>query len=803
MQTLLQDLRYAVRVLSKSPAFTIVAILTLALGIGANTSMFSIVNSVLLRPLAYPGSDRLVRLYTYDAHRDAEDMTFGELVDLQARSRSFDALASTWQNDANLLDRNGPEKIRSAFATSNLFPILGIRATLGRLFRSADDRIGFEPVALLSYGFWQRRYGGDPSIIGTSIAVDDAAYTVIGVLPRGFRYPGATDVWLPMGAGEKYLIAFHDNRRIRAMETLARLQPGISLQKAGADVSRVMDQLAHEYPDTDQGWQARLRLLQDDTVGNSRRGLLILMGAAGLVLLVACANLAGLLLARSAGRAKEFAIRGALGGSRWRLVRQMLSESLLLGALGGVAGALLASASESAILAIAPHDLPRLDEIRLDWRVFAFAFAVSLITSVAFGLAPAISATKINLQKTLKSGGRPSDGGGNPRLRQLLIVGEISIALILLVGSALLAQSFLRLLQVRPGYNPQNVISATVGFPDSYPGAKEQVPFAKRVIANLKSVPGVTDVAGTSLLPLVNFKRQNEAVVLDGALADRTRERNMNITVATPDFFSAMQIPLVAGRIFSEADASSRSSVAVISETAARSFWPGQNPLGKHLRFNWTAKQDREVIGVVGDVKQNSLAAASEPEMYLPFYDLGYSYLTFVARTQQNPAAFAKILADEIHKVDSTIAVYDVQTLDQLISSSIDPNRFYLQLIGGFGLAALALAAIGIYGLISFSVAQRTHEMGIRLALGALPRQLARMIVGQGLWLAIIGLTLGLLASLILGRVFSTLLFGVRATDPVTLVIVSLVLTGVALLACYVPARRAMRVDPIIALRHE
>ncbi len=803
MGRLLQDLRYAIRILVKSPAFTIVAILTLALGIGANTSMFSFVNSVLLRPLAYPNSERLVRLYTYDAQRDGEDATFSEFLDWRTRNRSFEGLASTWQNDANFVDRNGPEKIRSAFATANLFTILGIQPTLGRLFQATDDRIGNESVALLSYGFWQRRYGGDASIIGTSISVDDASYTVIGVLPRGFHYPGVTDVWLPMGAGEKYLIEFLDNRRIRAMETLARLKPGIPLPKASADINAVMDQLAREYPVTDAGWHVRLRPLEDDTVGASRRGLLILMCAAGLVLLVACANLAGLLLARSAGRAREFAIRGAPGGSRLRLVRQMLTESVFLGAMGGVAGGVLASASHSAILRMAPRDLPRLDEIHLDWRVFAFAFAISLLTSIAFGLAPAISATKINLQKALKAGGRSSGGSANPLLRKLLIVGEISIALILLVGAGLLTQTFLRLLQVRPGYNPHNVISATIGLPDSYPSAKEQVLFAKGVIANLKSVPGVRQAAGTSLLPLVNFKRQNAPVQLGGASADRDRERNMNITITTPDFFSTMQIPLVAGRTFTEADTSSRSRVAVISEAAARNFWPGQNPLGKHLRFDWYTKEDREVIGVVGDVKQISLAAASQPEMYLPFYDLGYSYITFVARTDQHPAAFAKILADEIHKADSTIAVYDVQTLDQLISGSVDPNRFYLQLIGGFGIASLALAAIGMYGLVSFSVAQRTQEMGVRLALGALPRQLLRMIIGQGLWLAAIGVALGLVASLILGRLVSGLLFGVGPSDPVTLAVVSLVLAGVTLLACYIPARRAMRTDPMVALRYE
>ena len=802
MQSLLQDLKYAARVLAKSPGFTIVAVVTLALGIGANTAIFSIVNSVLLRPLAYPESHQLLRLYTYSTGQDQDDVTFPAFLDWRARNRSFESLAATWQNDSNLFDHNGPEKIRSAFATTDLFHALGVQPLFGRSFRLQEDRLGYDHVVLLSYGVWQRRFGGDPAILGRSVTVDGSPYSVIGVMPRGFHYPGATDVWMPMGVGEEALIAFHDDRRIRAMETLGRLRAGVSLDRARSDMNAIMAQLAAEHPASDSGWRVRLVPLQEDTVGASRRGLLVLSGAALFVLLVACANLAGLLLASGAGRKREFAIRGALGGSRVRLIRQVLTESILLGIIGGMTGALVALASHAAILALIPHDLPRLDEIHLDSRVFLFAFALSLVTAVAFGLAPALEAARTNLNDRLKSSGRGTKGGPQPRLRMLLIPAEIACAVVLLMGAGLLAKSLLQLLRVQPGYNPQDVITATIGFPDAYSTPKMQANFARQVLAHLESAPGVQDAAATSLAPLVNFKRQIGVVQLEGEPTDPNRGHQSNFTIVTPGFFRTMQIPLIRGRVFNERDDSFSSGAVVISESAARSFWPGQNPIGKHVRFAWTEKQDREVVGVVGDVKQTSLAAGSQPEIYTPFYGTGFSYLTFLVRTA-HPSAFSRTLVDAVHKVDSTIAVYDVETLDQFISGSLDPNRFYLKLIGAFGLMALTLAAIGIYGLVSFSVAQRGQEMGIRLALGALPIELQRMILGQGMLLAALGLVAGIIASLAFGRALASFLYGVSASDPATLLLVAAVLAGVAGLACYIPARRATRVDPLIAFRYE
>ena len=803
LEDVLQDMRYGLRMLRKSPGFTTVGVLTLALGIGANTSIFSIINSVLLRPLAFPESQQLVHIATANGPRTHAGATLPGFFDWQGRNRSFQGLAASWQNDANLLDDKGPEKVRDAIVTADLFSVMGVQPLLGRLFQPADDRLGYEHIVVLSYGFWQRRYGGDPAIIGNEIAVDSTSYTIAGVLPRGFHYPGLTDLWLPMGVGEEALIGFHDNRRIRAMDVVGRLKDGLTIERATADLNIVTEQLAKEYPATDSGWRVQMIPLEEEMVGASRRALFTLMGAAVFVLLIACANLASLLLARGAVRAKEFSIRGVLGGSRLRMVRQVVTESVLLGLLGAAAGALLAYTSEAAILAWIPHDMPRFDEIHLDGRALAFTLGLSIVTSIAFGLVPAFQATRVNLQSTLKAGGSQAGGNSIPLLRKALIIGEIACAVVLIAGAVLLTESFVHLLQVRPGYNPENIITGTIGFPDSYPTPKEQIRFTKQVIANLKAVPGVRDVAGTSLLPLINFKRGAGPVQVVGEPADADHEQYAEWTTVTPEFFHAMQIPVVSGRTFTDAEDAPKSGPIVINQTAARVFWPDRNPIGKHLKFQMLEAQDREIIGVVGDVKQNGLAAPSQPEIYVPFYGVGRPYVTFIVRTERDPGSFARRLADEVHKVDSTFPVYDVRTLEQLSSQSLNPNRFYLRLLGTFGLTALVLAAVGIYGLVSFSVAQRTRELGVRMTLGALPSGILKMIMGQGLRLTIAGLAFGLLGAAMLSRFIASLLYGVTPTDPLTLAAASAVIIASAMAACYIPARRAMRVEPIVALRDE
>ena len=804
LNTWTQDVWYSVRLLRKNPGFAAAAILTLAVGIGANTAIFSVVNSVLLRPLAFTDSSRLVRVFTHDQTRENLGLTFLDFLDVRARNHTFRGLGAYWENDANLFDQNGPQKIRAAFATADLFSLLDAHPLMGRLFRPTDDRVGYDPIAVISYGLWQRRYGGDPAIVGKAIELDSSPYTVVGVLPQGFHYPGETDLWMPMGVGEKFLNGLHVERRNHAMDVVGRLQPGVTLDRASAEMAVLMGQLAKEHPTTDAGWQALLVPLEEETIGTSRKGLWTLMGAAGFVLLIGCANLASLVLARGTARIKEFAIRGALGGSRARLVRQILTENVLLSLAGGIAGAILSYACFTLILGVIPHDLPRLDEVRLDARAFAFAFGLSLLSGIIFGWVPALQAGRVNLQTALKSGGRDSAGDSHPRARKLLIVGEVACAFILLAGASLLMRSFVRLLQVQPGFNPQHVMTATIGFPDSYPSEKEQIPFGQQVIVNLKSAPGIQDVAATTLLPLVNFKRAYVEVQIAGEPVDPSHMHEANTTTVTPDFFRVMQIPLVSGRVFLESDASSQSGAIVISETAARSFWPGQNPIGRHLKFFWSrGTQDREVVGVVGDVKQSSLAAVSQPEMYLPFYGVGYTYLTFVARTDGSPELFGRTLVEQVQKVDRMMAVYDVRSVEQLISESLSPSRSYLWLIGGFGLTALALSAIGIFGVISFSVAQRTSEFGIRLALGALPGQLLRMVLGEGLRLTLAGIAIGSAGSIVLTRFISNLLFGVRPNDPITFAFVCIVLVLCALAASFVPARKVTALDPTVALRNE
>jgi len=803
LEIFLKDLRFAARMVRKNPGFAAIVILTIALGVGANTAIFSIVNAVLLRPLNYPQPQDIMRVYTFNAERGEMGATFPDFLDWRARNHSFADLAATWPNDANLYDRGQPEKIRTAIATANLFTVLGVHPVHGRLFRPSDDRVGYDHVVLLSYALWQRRYGGDPSIVGKPITIDNSVYFVSGILPRGFQYPEKTELWMPMGVGEEGLIVFHDHRRIHAMDVVGRLQPGVAPDRAAADMTVVMDQLAKEFPDTNTGWHVRLTSLEEDTVGASRKGLLLLMGAAGFVVLTACANIVSLLLARGTVRAKEYGVRLALGGSPARLTQQLVTESVLLGMLGGLAGAGIAWASHTAILAMLPQDLPRLEEVHMDAWTFAFAFCLSLVTGVACGLLPALRGANVNLQGSLKAAGWQGSAARNPRFQKVLIVGEVACAFILVTGAALLAQSFLSLLRVNPGYSVDNVATATIGFPDSYATEKTRILFAKNVIANLKNSPGVRSAAGTSLLPLINFKRQVQPVQPAGEAFDPNRGHQTNVTTVTPDFLQTMRIPLIAGRFFDERDAGLTSGPVVISETTARNLWPGQNPLGKHLQFAWYDPQDREVVGIVGDVKQSSLASPSLPELYLPFFGVGYSYLTFLVRTDGNPRAFGKTLADQIHKVDPTMAVYDVGTLSQSLSESLSPNRFYLRLIGAFGLTALVLAAIGIYGLISFAVAQRTREMGVRLSLGATPIELLRMILGQGLRLAVAGVALGLAGSLALTRLLSGLLYGVTPTNPVALFLSAAMLLLCALIACGVPARRAMRVDPMVALRYE
>jgi len=803
MESLLQDIRYAWRALRKSPRFSAVAILTLAVGIGANTAIFSVVNSVLLRPLQFSQSNQLVHLYMHNATQDGEGMTFLDFIDFRARAHSFKDLAAYWENDANLYDRRGPQKIRAACATADMFPLLDVHPTLGRTFQPTDDRLGFEHIALISYGLWQRRYGADPTIVGKEITVDSTPYGVAGVLPRGFHYPGETDVWLPMGDCELALIGFHDDRRVRAMSVVGRLQANVSVEKAQAETSLIADQLARDFPKYNAGWRARLISLGEDTVGKARTGLWTLMGAAGFVLLIGCANLGSLALARGSARIKEFAIRGALGGSRPRLIRQILTENVLLALIGGIVGAVLSYVCYAMILRLIPQDLPRLDEIHFDTRAFAFAFLLSLLTGLIFGWVPALQAGKADVQDSLKSGGRTSQADSNPRLRKLLMIGEVACAFVLLVGAALLTRSFVGLLDVQPGFNPQNLMTATVGFPDNYPSEKEQIRFAKQAIANLQTLPGVHDVGATSLLPLVNFKRQAQLVHIAGEPDDPSRGHGSIITVVTPGFFRTMQIPLVDGRLFLDSDNDPRIGAAVINETAARTFWPGQNPIGRHIRVSRIYPQDRDVVGVVGDVKQSSLALPSQAEMYLPFYGVGYTYLTFLVRTEGDPASMSQAIAAQIQKVDGSMPVYDVRTTEQLMSRSLSPNRSYLWLVGVFGLTAMALSAIGIYGLISFNVAQRTPEIGLRLALGALPGQLLRAVLSEGVGLTLAGIAVGLAGSAALTRVISSFLFDVKPTDPLSLLFVGIVLLLCALAASFGPAWRAAKVDPMVALRYE
>jgi predicted permease len=802
MEILIQDLRFALRTLGRNPAFSFVVVLILALGIGANTAIFSFVNGVLLTRLPFPEPDRLVLI----SERNPEKPRSGpvsprNLEDWEKQSKTIEQFGAWRDWRGRITTPEGRIPVSAGIASPGLFAALDVRPVAGRLFLPEDNQRGRDHVVLISYGYWQSNFGGDSSTIGQPITLDNETFTIIGVLPPSLKALGLGrfDFWTPVSVDpDQYL-----ERHVRNRRVYARLNPGVSIEAAQAEMDVIEQQLAEQYPKDNAGYSVSIASLEDAQVKDVRPALLVFLGAVGLVLLIACANVANLLLARTATRRKEFAIRAALGASRGSLIRQLLTEAVVLALAGGVTGVLLAFWIVDLFVAISPSNIPRLDQVKLDAGVVVYALSLSLLTGVVFGLAPAIGSSRVNLVEHLKEGQRGSGTGLRSRLRGLLVISQVALALVLLVGAGLLGQSFVRLITLRPGFNPQNLLTVQLFLPsDGYKDGNALSAFYQQATEEFRSIPGVESVGATSAGP--QFGGYEPVDVLAGgqiapASGEYPHARYYNVG---PDYFHTMQIPLLAGREFTNRDTSGAPAVAIINQMMARQFFPGEDPLGKKVRLV-RQKQVLEIVGVVGDVRRFEVGDVVEPEISWPYMQRPRGATYFVFRTDADPASTVAAVRSRVSALDKDVLVTNVSTLDQMVGAALKAPRFNTALIGVFAGLALLLASIGLYAVISYSVAQRTHEIGVRMAVGAGQSDIFKLIVGQGMVLALIGVAIGLAASFALMRVILSLLFEVSPTDPLTFAAIALLLSFVSLVACYVPARRAMRVDPMVALRHE
>ena len=816
MEFIWQDMRYGARMLLKSPGFTVVAVLTLALGIGANTAIFSVVNFVLLRPLEYANPDQLVMVWERNTKKgwNESPTSFADFVDFRDNAKSVELVAFTDTN-FNLTGGDQPERVAGLRVSANLFSLLGVNPARGRWFAPGEDKPGAGHVLILSYGLWQRSFGGNSNLVNQTVQLNGQSYTVVGVMPPTFKFPPAfsatttseelisnADLWVPLTTDDVPLI-----RNIRNLKMIGRLKAGVAPQQAQAEINSIASRLAREYPDVNAGLESVVIPLHEQIVGDVREALLILLGAVVLVLLIACANIANLLLSKATARHKEIAIRTALGANRGRILRQLLTESTLLGLLGGVFGFLVAYAGSKTLVSFGSFSIPQLTDFSFDMKVPLFALVVSLLTSLIFGLAPAIDASNPNLNEALKEGGRSSSGGATrARLRNALVITEVALAVVLVTASGLMLRSFVRLQGTSSGLNPHNLITLELELPDvRYHAAQQQTLFQQQLLQRVASLPGVQYAATVDNLPF-SGNAFNTSFTIEGRPTGPTTETpRAYYRVISPDYFPAIGIELHKGNQFTDRDTAEQPGVAIVNETAAQRYWPGVDPLGKRIKRGRPESKNPwlTVIGIVSGSRQLSLKEGSQPEIYVPYLQNPGLTFTLVARTASDPRSLTGALRKEVLSADREIPAVNIKLMEELITNSVAKERFYVLLLAVFAALALILAAVGVYGVMSYSVTLRTRDIGIRMALGARPADIFKHIVGQALLLGLIGLGVGIVLAIASTRVMSSLLYGINATDPLTLAITSLVLLAVALLASYLPARRATRVDPLVTLRYE
>jgi predicted permease len=808
MRDLVRDIRLAARMLWRSPGFTVVALATIALGIGGNTAMFSVVNAVLLRPLPYARPERLVAVYQTLPSRGiaSNGVSWLNYADFAAGTRSFDALGALRMHDFTLTGQGEPALVVAGTVTSNVFAMLGSGTLLGRGLLPSDDAPEAAPVAVLTEKLWRERFGGTAAALGRTVFLDRSPFTIVGVMPAVFMTPPnvpPAELWTPLPKDP----VFADLRQRRGghyLTIVGRLKDGLPIARAEADLSTIAQALARQYPKDNEGWGVRLVPLSESFVAGVRTALLLLLGAVGLVFLIACANVANLLLARSSARSREVAIRTALGAGRAELIRQFLTECLLLGLAGGGLGLALAYAATGAVRAWLPADLPRVGEIGIDGAVLRFSFFASLLSAVVFGLAPALQASGANLAGALREGSAGAgESSGKRRLRNLLVVAETALSFVLLVGAGLLAKSFTRLQDAPLGFDPSRVLTAGMSLPRTQYSKPEQwLGFYTTLVGRIATRPGVESVAASLPLPLYGAGL-NFGFRIEGRAETAGSDLSANYTAATPGYFRVLRIRLLEGRLFTDGDTAPSPKVCVISRTFARRHFPGENPIGRRLVFGFKENVPHEIVGVVADVKRDGLGVVSRPEMYVPFAQEPWWAAYVVVRTAGDPMRLAAVVRNEVHALDPTLPIEGVQPMTRVVSESVAQPRFRTMLLGIFGGLALLLAVIGIYGVISYSVGLRRREVGIRLALGAGRRHVLRLVFTEGLALTGAGLAAGAAGAALLTRFLSSLLYDVGRLDPLTYAAVALTLVGAGLLACWLPARRAMRVDPVIALRSE
>ena len=809
MNTLLHDIRYGVRMLMKHKGFSAVAIIALGLGIGANTAIFSLVNGVLLRPLPFPNSDRIIYFEGKNpaAGITESNISFLDFTDWSQQTDLFASTAAYWTGTANFgADGAEPERVPRAGVTTGFFSVLGVQPVLGRTFVAEDDKGWPQTVAIISHGLWKRRFGSDPGIVGKQVQMSSFPLTIIGVMPSGFEYPEQTQVWVPTAVNLR-----DEPRDNRVWSAIARLNTGVDLKRVQTRLSAINAQLDKQFHETNKGWDVLISTLHERLVREVKPSLLALLGAVGFVLLIACANVANLLLARSAARQKEMAIRAAMGASRTRVLRQMLTESILLSAIGGAAGLVLSIWLTNVLMSMLPEGAPRLEQIGIDYRVLTFALGVSALTGILFGIVPALQASKLDVTSALKEGGRSGEGNRRTNARSLLLIGEVALSLVLLIGAGLLIKSFLRLQEVRPGFNSHNVLIANLALQGpKYKDDQQCVEFFRQLIERLEAVPGVQAAGSSVNLPLnPSGYAIGRGFIPEGRPLTVDENRDAMFSTITGDYFRALQIPLLSGRTFERRDNADGPKVVIINETTAkRHFGSPTAAIGKRLSI-WSAfrghrrdeKFMREIVGVVGDTKTGSLTGDGGMQIYVPHaQDSQWNFMGLVIRTAGDPAAFATTLRREVQALDKDQPIYNVRTMDDVVMNSLGTRRVSMQLFAVFAIAALLLAAIGIYGVMAYTVTQRTQEIGIRMALGAQRSDVLGLVVRQGMTLAAIGVVAGLAGAFSLTRVMASLLFNVRPDDPTTYLAISFLLIVVAFLACYLPARRAAKLDPMIAL---